>query len=226
MYCRGYQGYQQPDSRRVRDVSLRTFPLRLLKARTLALTSSAFGHSVEQLLYKHSVVVFPNRDDLTTEGQHKLTQRFDPNAIEYGHGKVGRPDNKSILHPDLRNSSATAPSATPTSSKVSLRPRDCDTLRIKLFTRRKFRTRTARKALRGFTVGIWTQLCTSATPRKLQLSAPRSLLKARRIPSGTMAELAMSWKYRSEVQHVSLPKYTSCFALQFAIADVSFVVLN
>lgn len=64
-------------------------------------------HSVERLLYKHSVVVFPNRADLTTDGQHKLTQRFDPNAIEYGHGKVGRPDNKSILHPDLRNIAGT-----------------------------------------------------------------------------------------------------------------------
>ncbi|GAA5950126.1 hypothetical protein JCM3765_004205 [Sporobolomyces pararoseus] len=63
--------------------------------------------TVEQLLYKHSVVVFPNRADLTTDGQHKLTQRFDPNAIEYGHGKVGRPDNKSILHPDLRNIAGT-----------------------------------------------------------------------------------------------------------------------
>ena len=35
---------------------------------------------IEQLLYKHSVVVFPNRADLTTAGQHKLTQRFDPNV--------------------------------------------------------------------------------------------------------------------------------------------------
>jgi hypothetical protein len=29
-------------------------------------------------------------------------------AIEYGHGKVGRPDNKSILHPDLRNFAGTS----------------------------------------------------------------------------------------------------------------------
>ncbi|GAA5914655.1 TauD/TfdA family dioxygenase [Sporobolomyces salmoneus] len=64
--------------------------------------------TIEKLLYKHSIVVFPNRADLTTEGQQKLTQRFDPNAIEYGHGKVGRPDNKSILHPDLRNIGGTA----------------------------------------------------------------------------------------------------------------------
>ncbi|GAA6061408.1 hypothetical protein JCM10212_004466 [Sporobolomyces blumeae] len=59
--------------------------------------------TIEKLLYKHSVVLFPNRDDLTPAGQHALTLRFDPQAIEYGHGAVGRPDNKSILHPDLRN---------------------------------------------------------------------------------------------------------------------------
>ncbi|GAA5885227.1 hypothetical protein JCM16303_005964 [Sporobolomyces ruberrimus] len=63
--------------------------------------------SVQQLLYKHSVIVFPNQAGLSTAGQHALTQRFDPNAIEYGHGKVGRPDNKSILHPDLRNIAGT-----------------------------------------------------------------------------------------------------------------------
>ncbi|BGP14834.1 hypothetical protein JCM10213_002727 [Rhodosporidiobolus nylandii] len=57
---------------------------------------------VHDLLYKHSLVVFPNVD-MTPDGQHSLTKTFDPNAEEYGHGKVGRPDNKSILHPDLRN---------------------------------------------------------------------------------------------------------------------------
>ncbi|GAA5837167.1 hypothetical protein JCM11251_005274 [Rhodosporidiobolus azoricus] len=57
---------------------------------------------IHDLLYKHSVVVFPDVD-VTPAGQYKLTNAFDPNAEEYGHGKVGRPDNKSILHPDLRN---------------------------------------------------------------------------------------------------------------------------
>ncbi|GAA5982330.1 hypothetical protein JCM11641_002013 [Rhodosporidiobolus odoratus] len=57
---------------------------------------------VHDLLYKHGVVVFPEVD-VTPAGQFKLTNAFDPNAEEYGHGKVGRPDNKSILHPDLRN---------------------------------------------------------------------------------------------------------------------------
>ncbi|GAA5931988.1 TauD/TfdA family dioxygenase [Sporobolomyces koalae] len=70
------------------------------------LTDNEFA-TVEALLYKHGVVVFPNQANLTTAGQHALTQRFDPQAIEYGHGKVGRPDNKSILHPDLRNIAGT-----------------------------------------------------------------------------------------------------------------------
>ncbi|TNY24598.1 taurine catabolism dioxygenase [Rhodotorula diobovata] len=58
---------------------------------------------IEKLLYKHGVVVFEDVD-LTPAGQHALTNAFDPDAQEYGHGKVGRPDqaSKSILHPDLR----------------------------------------------------------------------------------------------------------------------------
>jgi len=33
---------------------------------------------VERLLFKHSVVIFPNQSSLTAAGQHALTQRFDP----------------------------------------------------------------------------------------------------------------------------------------------------
>ncbi|GAA5861378.1 hypothetical protein JCM8547_006111 [Rhodosporidiobolus lusitaniae] len=57
---------------------------------------------IQDLLYKHGVVVFENVD-VTPAGQFRLTNAFDPDAEEYGHGAVGRPDNKSILHPDLRN---------------------------------------------------------------------------------------------------------------------------
>ncbi|KAI5481700.1 alpha-ketoglutarate dependent xanthine dioxygenase [Pseudohyphozyma bogoriensis] len=56
---------------------------------------------IETLLYNHSVVLFPDVH-LTPAGQYALTNLFDPNAAEYGHGAVGRPDTKSILHPDLR----------------------------------------------------------------------------------------------------------------------------
>merc|ERR1711939_666560 len=61
---------------------------------------------IEQLLYKHGVLVFKDAH-MTPEGQYKLTKMFDPPADSYGHGAVGRPNNKSILHPDLR----TIPSA-------------------------------------------------------------------------------------------------------------------
>merc|ERR1711939_85467 len=56
---------------------------------------------IEQLLYKHGVLVFKDAH-MTPEGQYKLTKMFDPPADSYGHGAVGRPNNKSILHPDLR----------------------------------------------------------------------------------------------------------------------------
>ncbi|KAL8286571.1 hypothetical protein RQP46_004588 [Phenoliferia psychrophenolica] len=57
---------------------------------------------IEHLLYPHGVVLFPNVD-LTPKGQFQLTNAFDPESVEYGHGAVGRPEAKSILHPDLRN---------------------------------------------------------------------------------------------------------------------------
>ncbi|BGP06915.1 putative dioxygenase [Rhodotorula toruloides] len=64
------------------------------------LTDEEFA-TIEELLYKHGVVVFENVD-LNPDGQFRLTRQFDPQAHEYGHGMKGRPDNKSILHPDLR----------------------------------------------------------------------------------------------------------------------------
>lgn len=66
-----------------------------------ALTDDEF-RLIEQLLYKHDLVVFENVP-VTPEGQYNLTRAFDPAAVEYGHGNVGRPDTKSILHPDIRN---------------------------------------------------------------------------------------------------------------------------
>ncbi|KAK4050130.1 hypothetical protein OIV83_003701 [Microbotryomycetes sp. JL201] len=57
---------------------------------------------IQQLLYKHNLVLFEDVN-LSPEGMYALTLSFDPDcAGEYGHGKNGRPDDKSILHPDLR----------------------------------------------------------------------------------------------------------------------------
>ncbi|KAM0788167.1 hypothetical protein ACM66B_001329 [Microbotryomycetes sp. NB124-2] len=57
---------------------------------------------IQELLYKHNLVLFEDVE-LTPEGMYALTLSFDPSCVgEYGHGKNGRPDNKSILHPDLR----------------------------------------------------------------------------------------------------------------------------
>ncbi|KAK4048613.1 hypothetical protein OIO90_005783 [Microbotryomycetes sp. JL221] len=57
---------------------------------------------IQDLLYKHNVVLFEDVE-LTPQGMYELTLSFDPAcAGEYGHGKKGRPDAKSVLHPDLR----------------------------------------------------------------------------------------------------------------------------
>lgn len=57
---------------------------------------------VEELLYKHSILVFRGLD-VSPEVQYKLTKHFDPSAETYGHGnnKTGS-EKKSILHPDLK----------------------------------------------------------------------------------------------------------------------------
>jgi len=52
---------------------------------------------VEDLLYKHSILVFPGVK-VEPETQYKLTKHFDPSAETYGHGnnKTGS-EKKSIL---------------------------------------------------------------------------------------------------------------------------------
>ncbi|GJE97802.1 TauD/TfdA family dioxygenase [Phanerochaete sordida] len=57
---------------------------------------------IEQLLYKHSALLFRNAE-LTPEQQYALTKAFDPSSESYGHGnnKTGE-TKKSILHPDLK----------------------------------------------------------------------------------------------------------------------------
>jgi len=59
-------------------------------------------NEIEDLLYKHSILVFPGVA-VKPETQYKLTKHFDPSAETYGHGnnKTGG-EKKSILHPDLK----------------------------------------------------------------------------------------------------------------------------
>lgn len=63
------------------------------------LTDESFKE-IEDALYTHSVLVFPNTK-LSPEKQYELTRRFDPSSTSYGHGNKGRQE-KSILHPDLK----------------------------------------------------------------------------------------------------------------------------
>jgi alpha-ketoglutarate-dependent taurine dioxygenase len=57
---------------------------------------------VEDLLYKHSILVFRGLD-VSPENQYRLTKHFDPSAETYGHGnnKTGS-EKKSILVRDSR----------------------------------------------------------------------------------------------------------------------------
>ncbi|OJJ62471.1 hypothetical protein ASPSYDRAFT_41140 [Aspergillus sydowii CBS 593.65] len=64
------------------------------------LTDDVFA-IISDALYKHLVVVVKNQHHLTPKAQYELTQRFDPSASQYGHGKTVDA-KRSILHPDLK----------------------------------------------------------------------------------------------------------------------------
>ncbi|KAL5339032.1 taurine catabolism dioxygenase [Aspergillus crustosus] len=64
------------------------------------LTDDTFA-SISEALHKHLVVVIKNQQQLTPKAQYELTQRFDPTASQYGHGKT-LDAKRSILHPDLK----------------------------------------------------------------------------------------------------------------------------
>jgi alpha-ketoglutarate-dependent taurine dioxygenase len=64
------------------------------------LSDSDFA-TIHSALYSHQVLVFKNQQSLTPKGQFELTQRFDPSANSYGHGKT-LDAKRSILHPDLK----------------------------------------------------------------------------------------------------------------------------
>ncbi|KAI0937392.1 hypothetical protein AcV5_005310 [Taiwanofungus camphoratus] len=66
-----------------------------------ALTPEQFIE-IEQLLYKHSALLFRGVD-LSPEQQYALTKAFDPASESYGHGNnKTESTKKSILHPDLK----------------------------------------------------------------------------------------------------------------------------
>jgi alpha-ketoglutarate-dependent taurine dioxygenase len=51
--------------------------------------------------YRYSVLVIKNQASATPKAQYELTQRFDPECVNYGHGKT-LDAKRSILHPDLK----------------------------------------------------------------------------------------------------------------------------
>ena len=56
---------------------------------------------IRKALYENQVVIFKGQQDLSPRAQFELTQRFDPEAQSYGHGKT-IDAKRSILHPDLK----------------------------------------------------------------------------------------------------------------------------
>jgi alpha-ketoglutarate-dependent taurine dioxygenase len=57
--------------------------------------------ALQDALYKYQVVVIKNQSSVTPEEQFLLTQKFDPAATTYGHGKT-LDAKRSVLHPDLK----------------------------------------------------------------------------------------------------------------------------
>jgi len=56
---------------------------------------------IHEALFHHQVLLFKNQGHVSPKAQFELTQRFDPAAQSYGHGK-SLDAKRSILHPDLK----------------------------------------------------------------------------------------------------------------------------
>jgi alpha-ketoglutarate-dependent taurine dioxygenase len=65
--------------------------------------SDADFEVIHHALYTHQVILFKGQQTLSPKAQYELTQRFDPAAQTYGHGKT-LDAKRSILHPDLKTS--------------------------------------------------------------------------------------------------------------------------
>lgn len=63
--------------------------------------STADFATIRDALYHYQVLVLKNQKGLTPRKQFLLTQRFDPDASNYGHSQTSR-EKKSVLHPDLK----------------------------------------------------------------------------------------------------------------------------
>jgi alpha-ketoglutarate-dependent taurine dioxygenase len=63
--------------------------------------SDADFEVIHHALYTHQVILFKGQQTLSPKAQYELTQRFDPAAQTYGHGKT-LDAKRSILHPDLK----------------------------------------------------------------------------------------------------------------------------
>ncbi|KAH6651686.1 TfdA family taurine catabolism dioxygenase TauD [Truncatella angustata] len=56
---------------------------------------------IRDALFRNQVVVFKNQSHVSPKAQYELTNRFDPAATSYGHGKT-IDAKRSVLHPDLK----------------------------------------------------------------------------------------------------------------------------
>lgn len=57
--------------------------------------------TIRDALYQYNVVVLKGQSKMSPLAQHTLTNKFDPSASSYGHGKT-LDAKKSVLHPDLK----------------------------------------------------------------------------------------------------------------------------
>ncbi|KAI0153359.1 alpha-ketoglutarate dependent xanthine dioxygenase [Pestalotiopsis sp. NC0098] len=56
---------------------------------------------IRDALFRNQVLVFKNQGHVSSKAQYELTNRFDPAATSYGHGKT-IDAKRSVLHPDLK----------------------------------------------------------------------------------------------------------------------------
>ncbi|ETS84597.1 dioxygenase [Pestalotiopsis fici W106-1] len=56
---------------------------------------------IRDALFRNQVLIFKNQGHVSPKAQYELTNRFDPAATSYGHGKT-IDAKRSVLHPDLK----------------------------------------------------------------------------------------------------------------------------